>query len=453
MTTLHDRLTTLAERADDGSGPPAHGLWSAGRRLHRLRRLGSMAIVATCCLLLASLGVADWQRTSGSPDPASGGDPVAIPAEFHEPSKWLPGTEGEPWDRLVAVRAADRGEWFGTRIGFVGVSASTGEYRFLDLPDQLDEDRQEAARLSLSHDGRYVAYWFAEPSTIVPDDSGTDFAEPAAGYVVYDVVRGETVLREPVESPLGLLGQSIQWTDDHTVAFSFSEILEIHKRGETSKVRPARVHDLRTASVREFPARELEAGGGGWLLLGTKRLTSVAEPDRVVRLVGDRAYATTRIDDSGARAAAVRQRRTKGGAPTNGPSRIVVASIEPTSSTSRFEPVPGDRRYDAVVGWRDERTVVATRLLDDTSSATSVGNSTTFGRFGVFAVDVETGEETLLTDVAPETDLATGVLDAPVVDRPAPPWLPGLRLKAAGAVAILLLGGVGLLVWRRRVGP
>lgn len=454
MTTLHDRLTTLAERVDDGTRPSADDLWAAGRRLHRRRRLGSLAIVAACCLLLAGLGVADWQRTSGSPDPASSAEPVGIPAEFHQPSKWLPGTEGEPWDRLVALRAADRGGWFSTRIGFVGISASTGAYRFLDLPDQVHQDTKEAPRLSLSPDGRYVAYWFAEPSTIVPDESGTDFAEPAAGYVVYDVVRAETVLREPVESPMGLFGETIQWTDDHTVAFTFSEIVESRADGSASKLRPVRVHDLRTGAQQEFPAQDfVMGGGGGWLLLGERRLTAVAQPDRVVRLVGPRSSGSTLVDESGTRAAAVRQRRTKGGALTSGPSRIVVAEIPPTSSTSRLHPIPGSGRYESVVGWRDDRTVVATRLLDDTSSSTTVGGSTTFGRFGVFAVDIETGEETLLTDIAPETELATGMLDAPVVDRPPPPWLPGPRLKAAGAVAVLLAGGLSLLLWRRRVGP
>lgn len=454
MTTLHDRLTTLADRADDGSGPPAHDLWLTGRRLHRRRRLGSLAIVAVCGLLLAGLAVVDWERASGSPDPSSSAEPVGIPAEFHEPSKWLPGTEGEPWGRLVALRAADRGEWFGTRIGFVGVSASTGEYRFLDLPDQVHQDTKEAPRLSLSPDGRYVAYWFAEPSTIVPDESGFDFADPAAGYVVYDVVRAETVLREAVESPRGVLGESIQWTDDHTAAFSFSEIVEVRKNGSASRLRPLRVHDLRTGARQEIPAQDfVTGGGGGWLLLGERRLTAVAEPDRVVRLAGPHISGGPQVDASGTRAAAVRQRRTKGGAPTSGPSRIVVADIGPAPSTAQLEPIPGGVRYESVVGWRDDRTVVATRLLDDTSSSTTVGGSTTFGRFGVFAVDVETGEETLLTDIGPWTELAPGMLDAPVVERPAPPWLPGPRLKVAGALAVLLLGAVGLLVWRRRVGP
>lgn len=95
MTTLHDRLAALAD--DVPVGPADPDLWERGRRLHHKRRVGTAIIVAACFLLLAGLGALDWRVTSSLIDPASGEGEIGIPDRFHQPSKWLPGTNGEPF--------------------------------------------------------------------------------------------------------------------------------------------------------------------------------------------------------------------------------------------------------------------------------------------------------------------------------------------------------------------
>ncbi|MGZ3527302.1 MAG: hypothetical protein ACXVAO_06330 [Vulcanimicrobiaceae bacterium] len=192
MTTLHDRLADLVD--DLPTPPPGDDLWERGRRFHRLRRGGTLAIVATAVLALVAIAGLTWQRSSApSPAPTPAGSPVGLPDRFYPPSPWLPGTDDAgPLGRLIAVVQAERGGWGGTRQGVVGISASTGDYRFLDLPDL-------AGGAVLSADGRHVAYWV----TGAVSGSAHVGSAPVVGVAVYDTVTGH-VERQVVPTEHGL---------------------------------------------------------------------------------------------------------------------------------------------------------------------------------------------------------------------------------------------------------
>ncbi|MCW2794154.1 MAG: hypothetical protein JWO76_3252, partial [Nocardioides sp.] len=133
MTTLHDRLSRLADEAPVALPEP--GLWQRGRRYRRRRRAGTLAIVGAAVLALGVLAGTTWQRSSvDGPQPANSAP--ALPDRIWSPSPWLEGTDdaGE-LGQLAAIIDAERGSWIGKSPGLVGVSATTGEYRFLDLPD------------------------------------------------------------------------------------------------------------------------------------------------------------------------------------------------------------------------------------------------------------------------------------------------------------------------------
>ena len=133
MTTLHDRLSDLADEAP-GSAPPSD-LWATGRRLHRRRRAGTAVVVAAALVALAGLGGLGWSRSHDTVRPAGTDTPLGMPDQIWSASEHLPGTDDTgPIGPLVAVVPTVRDSWTGNRSnGLLGISA-TGEYAFLDLP-------------------------------------------------------------------------------------------------------------------------------------------------------------------------------------------------------------------------------------------------------------------------------------------------------------------------------
>src|SRR4051812_8665492 len=108
MTTLHDRLADLADDAPPGG--PAPDLWERGRRYHRQRRVGTLAIAGAACVALVAIAGLSWQQSGGLPEPAAPPSVErALPDRLWTPSPWLPGTdEAGPLGPLAAVVGADR---------------------------------------------------------------------------------------------------------------------------------------------------------------------------------------------------------------------------------------------------------------------------------------------------------------------------------------------------------
>jgi hypothetical protein len=55
----------------------------------------------------------------------------------------------------VAIAKADRATWTGKHPAVVGISATSGEYEFLDLPGA----DLEHGDVVLAPDGHHLAYW------------------------------------------------------------------------------------------------------------------------------------------------------------------------------------------------------------------------------------------------------------------------------------------------------
>jgi hypothetical protein len=137
MSTLHDRLAELADDAPAAGQLPGD-LWQRGRRIARVRRAGTAVVVLAACVALVIVWAGAWSRARTSVEPAEPGTTAAIPATLYAPSRWLPGTSGHPIGPLAGVLEAVRGRNVG--LAPVGISALTGEYRFLDLPGSASHD-------------------------------------------------------------------------------------------------------------------------------------------------------------------------------------------------------------------------------------------------------------------------------------------------------------------------
>ena len=187
---------------------PDPGLWDRGRRYRRRRRAGTLAVAAAAVVLLALLGGTTWHRAAPPLQPATG--PVGLPDRVWEPSPWLPAA-----DRPGQLRRPDHGgagAWTGIHGGLVGISATTGEYAFLDLPDAAPDG---ADAPTLSPDGRHVAYWLTGGTTGTPNTGSGPVTGPRR-------LRHRDGRHHPAldPHPHGLSADFLSWVDADTLAFS-----------------------------------------------------------------------------------------------------------------------------------------------------------------------------------------------------------------------------------------
>ena len=68
MTDLHERLERLAGDAPYDARPGE--LWQRGKRLHRVRRTGTLAILVATGAFMSAMGALNWLSAS-SPTPAA----------------------------------------------------------------------------------------------------------------------------------------------------------------------------------------------------------------------------------------------------------------------------------------------------------------------------------------------------------------------------------------------
>ncbi|MFE6648098.1 SigE family RNA polymerase sigma factor [Nocardioides sp. NPDC057772] len=213
---LTDLLEDLAHEAPTGGAPPGQ-LWRRGRRIARTRRVGTIAIAAFACLVLIALGSVTWQQRAVEPPAAETETKTHVPARIYRPSPYLPGTDDKgPPGVLIATIKTERKGWADRGCGLVGVSAATGDYRFLDLLDAHPEHLGDAA---LSPDGRHVAYWItgSVPDPLperpkVPSSTALSDYPPIVGYAVYDTVAGKAE-RLVQSTQHGLDGRALVWFD------------------------------------------------------------------------------------------------------------------------------------------------------------------------------------------------------------------------------------------------
>lgn len=451
MTELHDRLADLASVAD--TAPPRDTAGRArqrSRRYRRRRRAGTAAIVALGVVVLATLGGVSWVRAP-QPRPVDAQAAPGLPDRVHEPSRWLPGTaDAGPLGVLAAVLWSERGSWTGTRPGLVGVSATTGEYRFLDLgPDAVLE--QGNGPFALSPDGRRVAFWTSGPTQGSPhSESG-----PVTGVAVYDAVAGQVVARHRVRTDHGLSPDVLLWAGPDRLVLGYNS----WRGGEGDSLMdrslaafgPRLVWDLEGAPERlpVTDGTDLVAAGPGYVVARAD-LDGRATGYDVLRLdtgertpfvLGTDTSTVPVLDTTGSRVAVVAGSTGRPGSTMN-PNLVRVGPVG--GPVGRFV---GSGRTFAVVGWADEHRVALHRRAGSLRADVL--------RSAVDLLDVRDGSIERLVRLpglaAPQ--VATDLLVAPTrpAVEPARPLDPRVVTVAGLLVAALTVGSV--VGWRRRVRP
>lgn len=420
MTTLEDRLAALADDAPVLASEP--GLWERGLSLHRRRRRGTVAIVAVVVLALGALGTASSLRSRPAL-PAAPSQGMMLPDRFYDPSERLPSTADEgPLGPLSAVVLNP------TRVA--GVAATTGEYRYLELPGVTGpEGLLGPDGFSLSADGERLAYWLM-------DDGAVE------AIAVYDTKSGD-IERYDIASPHGLLPFGMVWAGD-VLWFSYgffdtAEQSSTHgsatvawdpESGDDRTWSGARQPELGNATGSSRALVEIVGRQVTFWTMGEGRGASF----RTTRLVEGEAF----LNHGGDRLAGVADPDGSGASDTV--NRPILLLSRGRAGQLAAEPVMGFQGF-ALLGWRDDDHVVAQALRSP----------------GYWMVDVETGDAEQIVEgdesVPLTVEVAQDAWAAPIFEAPEPPHPLSPWLVWGGSGVALLLGALVLVWWRRRVRP
>ncbi|MCW2792294.1 MAG: hypothetical protein JWO76_1392, partial [Nocardioides sp.] len=413
---------------------------------------GTLAIVGAAVLALGVLAGTTWQRSSvDGPQPAGGRS--GLPDRIWSPSPWLEGTDDAgPLGQLAALVSGERGSWTGKSYGLAGISATTGEYRFLDLPD----GEAERAGTALSPDGRHVAYWLTGTTTGSPNsDRG-----PVVGLGVYDTATGE-VRRAKIPTEHGLDPYLLLWADADRVVFSAGQYVggDADSLMDQSSSRLGRV--LVWDLADEAPVA-LAGLGNGYIEVfsaGAGRIAVAAEHRRYrVIDLGDRSrdrrlelseevWGSLVVSPGGDRVAGVRSARREAG--VDGVPNGLLAGSPPARRGAGVQPVqlarvPTSGRTFEVLSWIDEDHVAVERAVGDCC----------LGR-AVFLDTVSTGASQQLVRFPDPRDIevATDLLGAPTLPGVEPPRPLDPRVVGGLGTGTVVLALSALVLWRRRVRP
>jgi hypothetical protein len=451
MTALHDRLADLAGGAP--AGAPTPDLWTRGRRVHRRQRAGTVVIVGAACLALFVVLGLTWQRSAPPPEPVPANAPAGLPDRIWQPSKWLPdAVDSGLLGQVAAIVPAERGSWTGASGGVIGISARTGEYRFLDLPD-----RAEGA-VALAPDGRHVAYWTKGETTASPNTAG-----PVVGVAIYDTTTGE-VERHDVATEHGLGPEVLAWADEDRLLVGYGRYVggvddDPTTQGMTTGSRlwawtvgedaPVGV-DVGNASAGAFVG---VAGDGVFVLSGggdsSYVIRSLDDPGwsagfRIPR--ADNPFNYPVVDRTGTVTAVL----WGGAQPDQGhaPNQVLAGPARAPGGAADLDLVPSSGRTSAVLDWVDTDRLVVRRYRDlDEGGAT------------IERLDVRTGETTRLVSFEASdiddggTSFATDLFDAPTHHAQEPPSPIDPRLVTGLVAGTVLVAALALVLWRRRVRP
>jgi hypothetical protein len=449
MSDLGTALRELAERQPSVAADDAGVLWARGRRRIRRRRAIGAAVAA---VVLAAVGLG----TVLVPDPVvvMPAGPVHAPGypdQVYRPSRWLASTDDKgPLGQLAVIAPAQHGG----DIAMFGVSATTGEYRFLDLPDWV-----RGSKVALAPDGRHVAYWMTGHTTgkPYPDPMLAGFGQAGviAGVALYDTTNGH-VQRTKLTTVHGMQDEPLVWVDSTTVYFGDWQLDNSHAASRSRWLSVA-VGRSEPAEILDSQAAVMEGhrnADGSFLVpdVNARRWTSVqpagptgAAPGGspgTIRLpatlpIGVAAYYTY-ASRAGANRVVVGVNDT--------PSLVnplMVGDVAADGTVHGLEYV-GDRLQNVVVlGWHDDRTLLAygtTRKQDTILAAVDVehGTATTLSRF----TEAGWGDQ-----LVPALD----VLRGDVVTGMKPPNPPDPRWRTSGfVVGGLLLAGAATWIVRRR---
>jgi LPXTG-motif cell wall-anchored protein len=444
VTELRTALRELAAGAEAPTVTDPGVLWTSGRRRVLSRRavgavvvLGLVAAVGTMAVVVPSRSVVM---------PAGAPHAPALPENIYTPSTRLAGTAQKgPLGQIAVLSGAQRG----SSSGLFGISARTGEYRFLDLPDDAG-----AGAVVLSPDGNHLAYWFGPAS-------GPHHANPnnprADGPAIYDTRTG-AVQKAAVPGKDGVRPGELSWYDDSTVLVSYRAngrgVGQIWRLGS----------EPRRASYSDLALRIGTLGGNygrnrdGSVLLGTSPVTferfrvgtdgelhrstsgsgfKLPDPATPQSAAGDTAYSAVSV--SGDLVLAVPFVAGAVGHP------VMVGALPRLPETvtpirvSRLDLV-GHLQEALFLGWRDDHTAL---VVAHGQAATPE----------LFEVDLRARTVQRLGVAEPQgwgqlVTVATDLVSQPMVRGLHPPVPPDLTAWYALGGLLLVMGA--LWVWRRR---
>lgn len=444
MSTLHDRLAELAEDAPPGGALP--GVWTRGRRIARTRSIGTAVIAAVACLAVLAIGLVGWGRGATAIEPPAPGSAPALPTRLYAPSRWLPDTDGHPIGPLAVVIGAPRGA---DGSGYVAVSAATGEYRFLDLPGQIDTANIAQPPVALSDDGTRLAYWTGAPAAT---DGPAD--RLVSGVAVYDTVTGK-VRRRPITTEHGLLPRSLLWAADDLLYLGYGQLqgaagtpagntATTENNGVTWDMISGSVTPIAVPSSIDLGSVAETASGGRLFFMpsANRRATvlDLMDPDGTgdVRIGSPTGYSGLVVLD-----------------PTR--PRLVGSLSFGSSDDSRSVQPVGLRAADGA-GVHDVPGSAGSWLLGRAGSQLVVAEKSDQRSGTLYRLNPDTGERTRLASYAgdawpPTAAVAADVLEQPPADRPAPPTPLDPRVLWGGIGASVVVAAIATIAWRRRVGP
>lgn len=441
-TQLRDELTRLGEAAP--VGVPPTDLWSRGVRRQRRRRAASALVSAAAVLATVLVSTVGWEAVRvASPDPAAHSGDAAIPDRLATPDPFTPSVGDDPIGPLAVIAGAERatgwlGGWLGgTTTGLVGVSATTGEYRFLDLPDAISREGAEFGTgegPALSPDGRYVGYWLQQ----------REHADRVGGFAVYDTVTGDVLQHSLQMGALGTWADALTWVAPRTLLLTYGRLTERTSdtaTGEDVHSRLWTVPDDRLVELEGRPALSsaapVEGGLAGevgkgvrlWDVPGAERvgLVAVSSPSEPRELT---------MSPEGHRVAAA------GGASEPG-RRLLVGGVDPSGGGVTLQPLRAGVAFFDILGWQDDgHLLVRGAVARQPASA-------------VYTVDVVTGEAQPLVREQRERwgvfpQYASALWAVPTVHRSRPEDVLDPRLRVGVGLGVVLVVVVGVRLVRRR---
>ena len=452
-----DRLSRLAAHAPVRTADP-DVVWGRGRRRQRRRTASVLAGIAAVGVLATAVTPVVLERID--PPAAASSDRLVLPDVLREPGGWQPAFPAIP-GRLSAVGVGQRSGLMSSSAALWGVSAATGESRWLDLVGQAPGSSSPPR---LSADGSRLAYWVTGPTSGEPvadrptrqDDTGA--VVPVVGVAVMDLATGE-VSRWDVESEHGLSVHGLAWAGD-VLWWQGGPMVSLGGGSSSAEI-STHTWDLSTDERVELGVR---SGGNGQLLsqVGDAPGGFITLPRtfRLEQVTGAQAPEATRIElpaDAPSAAGLIDPEMSPDGARVaalmlayapeyDGAADQDLLVGTRSDGVVELEPV-GGVRAQAVLGWRSTTEVVLSShtVIDDNGVATGQQ---------VWSVDVTTGERTDLLDAvgALPVSVAADAWAAEVVDAPDAPFAPDPRLVGLGATVLLIFCGSLWRDLRRRRG-
>jgi len=447
---LKDRLTDLAHHTPSGTPPP--DLWTRGVRRRRASQAVTSVLVAALVLILG-VGVWTWHTSRQGVTPVAPHGAVHFPDQFFTPSPWLHAFDGPP-GQLVAIGTTEHKSLLRTRDDVYGITASTGEYGFLDLPHLADRpDYANSVPPSLSPDGRSAAFWV----TGTPSGAANTelYGQTITGVAIYDATTGRVRVAQ-LPTTHGLAPESLTWSDSQTVVMSVGQIMSGDGTQRSTTWNDVHLVAWRLEDDRATPldvppgldASDEITGGHGFVLAGGsgdghRWLVWPRQPARD-RSIRTRAGTAPPVASPGATAlAGVRGNRN--------PNSLIAGPILPGSGHVAMRAVNDSRQYYRPIAWTDDNHVVA---LVRNPWHNNPGSITA----RIDLVDVDTGSARTMVSDQPgggnawaALSFATDLLTAPSARASAPPDPWDRRGVAIGLMlGFGLLGGLLLMEWRLR---